>query len=39
MPQPPKITVLGRLNLDISVTVPRLARPGETVLGRAAPTA
>ena len=36
MPQPPRITVLGSLNLDISVTVPRLAGPGETVLGSAA---
>ena len=36
MPQPPKITVLGSLNMDISVTVPRLAGPGETVLGSAA---
>ncbi|HUY50521.1 MAG TPA: PfkB family carbohydrate kinase [Streptosporangiaceae bacterium] len=36
MPQPPKVTVLGSLNMDISVTVPRLAGPGETVLGSAA---
>ena len=36
MPQPPRIAVLGSLNMDISVTVPRLARPGETVLGSAA---
>ncbi|HEX3389801.1 MAG TPA: ribokinase [Streptosporangiaceae bacterium] len=36
MPQPPRITVLGSLNMDISVTVPRLAGPGETVLGSAA---
>ena len=36
MPQPPRVTVLGSLNMDISVTVPRLARPGETVLGSAA---
>ncbi|HEX9353291.1 MAG TPA: PfkB family carbohydrate kinase, partial [Streptosporangiaceae bacterium] len=36
MPQPPKITVLGSLNMDISVTVPQLAGPGETVLGSAA---
>ena len=35
MPQPPRITVLGSLNMDISVTVPRLAGPGETVLGSA----
>jgi ribokinase len=33
---PPKITVLGSLNMDISVTVSRLAGPGETVLGSAA---
>ena len=33
---PPRITVLGSLNMDISVSVPRLARPGETVLGSAA---
>ena len=36
MPQPPRITVLGSLNMDISVTVPHLAGPGETVLGSAA---
>jgi ribokinase len=36
MPQPPRITVLGSLNMDISVTVPTLAGPGETVLGSAA---
>ncbi len=36
MPQPPRITVLGSMNMDISVTVPRLAGPGETVLGSAA---
>ena len=36
MPQPPRITVLGSLNMDISVTVPQLAGPGETVLGSAA---
>jgi ribokinase len=33
---PPRITVLGSLNMDISVSVPRLAGPGETVLGSAA---
>ena len=33
---PPRITVLGSLNMDISVTVPQLAGPGETVLGSAA---
>ena len=36
MPQPARITVLGSLNMDISVTVPHLAGPGETVLGSAA---
>ncbi len=36
MPKPPRITVLGSLNMDISVTVPALAGPGETVLGSAA---
>ena len=36
MPQPSRITVLGSLNMDISVTVSRLAGPGETVLGSAA---
>jgi len=30
------VTVLGSLNMDISVTVPRLPRPGATVLGSAA---
>src|SRR5580693_7288902 len=29
----PRVTVLGSLNIDISVSVPRLAGPGETVLG------
>ena len=32
----PRVTVLGSLNMDISVSVPRLAGPGETVLGTAA---
>ncbi len=32
----PRVTVLGSLNMDISVRVPRLAGPGETVLGAAA---
>ncbi|MGP8000429.1 MAG: ribokinase [Streptosporangiaceae bacterium] len=32
----PRVTVLGSLNMDISVSVPRLAGPGETVLGSAA---
>lgn len=32
----PRVTVLGSLNVDISVTVPRLPGPGATVLGSAA---
>jgi ribokinase len=32
----PQVTVLGSLNMDISVTVPRLPKPGATVLGSAA---
>src|SRR6266567_2556595 len=32
----PQVTVLGSLNMDISVTVPRLPEPGATVLGAAA---
>ena len=32
----PRVTVLGSLNMDISVTVPRLPAPGATVLGDAA---
>jgi len=32
----PQVTVLGSLNMDISVTVPRLPGPGATVLGPAA---
>ena len=32
----PRVTVLGSLNMDISVTVPRLPEPGATVLGSAA---
>src|ERR1700723_3771083 len=36
MTKRPKITVLGSLNMDISVTVPRLPGPGVTVLGSAA---
>jgi ribokinase len=32
----PRVTVLGSLNMDISVTVPRLPGPGATVLGDAA---
>src|SRR5215469_8697868 len=33
MPARPRITVLGSLNIDISVSVQRLPAPGETVLG------
>lgn len=29
----PRVTVLGSMNMDISVTVPRLPAPGATVLG------
>ena len=36
MTERPKVTVLGSLNMDISVTVPRLPAPGATVLGSAA---
>jgi ribokinase len=36
MAKRPKVTVLGSLNMDISVTVPRLPGPGATVLGSAA---
>ena len=36
MTKRPKVTVLGSLNIDISVTVPRLPGPGATVLGSAA---
>src|SRR5580700_9885961 len=32
----PRVTVLGSLNMDISVTVPRLPGPGATALGSAA---
>lgn len=32
MPQPPRVTVLGSLNTDISLPVPHLPGPGETVL-------
>jgi ribokinase len=34
-----RLTVLGSLNMDISVTVSRLPQPGETVLGGKADTA
>ena len=36
MTKRPKVTVLGSLNMDISVTVPLLPAPGATVLGSAA---
>ena len=36
MTERPTLTVLGSLNMDISVTVPRLPGPGATVLGSAA---
>jgi ribokinase len=36
MTKRPKVTVLGSLNMDISVTVPRLPGPGATALGSAA---
>ena len=36
MRNPPRVTVLGSLNIDISVTVPRLPEPGATVLGSTA---
>jgi ribokinase len=36
MPATPRITVLGSMNMDISVSVPELPRPGATVLGSAA---
>jgi ribokinase len=36
MAKRPQVTVLGSLNMDISVTVPRLPGPGATVVGGAA---
>lgn len=36
MPPRPRVTVLGSINTDISVGVPHLPGPGETVLGAAA---
>jgi ribokinase len=36
MTKRPRVTVLGSLNMDISVTVPALPGPGATVLGSAA---
>ncbi|HEV2257974.1 MAG TPA: ribokinase [Streptosporangiaceae bacterium] len=36
MTKRPQVTVLGSLNMDISVTVPRLPGPGATELGSAA---
>src|SRR5262249_59899981 len=38
MAQRPRVTVLGSLNTDISVPVPHLPAPGETVLAVAAAT-
>ena len=38
MAQRPAVTVLGSLNTDISLLVPHLPGPGETVLGSAAAT-
>src|SRR5688572_3221048 len=34
MPRPPRIVVVGSLNLDLVARVARLPRPGETALGR-----
>jgi ribokinase len=36
MTKRPRVTVFGSLNMDISVTVPRLPGPGATVVGSAA---
>ena len=36
MPAIPRVTVLGSMNMDISVAVPELPGPGATVLGSAA---
>jgi ribokinase len=36
MPRRPRLTVLGSLNMDISVSVSRLPGPGETTLGAGA---
>ena len=36
MTVPPRVSVLGSMNMDISVTVPRLPDPGATVLGSSA---
>jgi ribokinase len=33
---PPRVTVLGSMNMDISITVPELPGPGATVLGSGA---
>lgn len=38
MPQRPRVTVLGSLNTDISLPVPHLPGPGETVLSAEAAT-
>jgi ribokinase len=34
MPQPPRIVVVGSINMDLVARVPHLPRPGETVHGR-----
>ena len=34
-PTPPRVTVVGSLNTDISLAVPHLPGPGETVLSAA----
>jgi ribokinase len=34
MSKPPRIVVVGSINLDLVARVPKLPRPGETVLGR-----
>jgi ribokinase len=39
VPNVARLTVLGSLNMDLSVTVPALPAPGETVLGGSAVTA
>ncbi len=36
MPRRPRLTVVGSLNMDISVSVSRLPGPGETILGAGA---
>ena len=39
MARRPRVTVFGSLNTDISLPVPHLPGPGETVLGTAAASA